>query len=92
METTYVVFLNGYLAPAALYNSVVAHVRERVDWLPKGVVTTLKELCHPAFWNALSRGEKHIAGRIVAFLAGHGGLELELVGCRHRLPKRYKHR
>lgn len=83
---------DGYPVAAEFLAAVRAQVEFVLPGLIPRIAYTTEQLCGSAFWELLSRREKPIAGRCLAYLVAHGVLPLVHVPGKHEYPRRYRRR
>ena len=64
-------------------------VKDIIPGMIPGVRYTLDMLCGPTFWDALTDGQKRIAGRCMVHMVETGMLPLQFAEGRHEYPKLY---
>ena len=85
----YIVLNYGLTVPEVFFYDLFQQVKDIIPGMIPGVRYTLDMLCGPTFWDALTDGQKRIAGRCMVHMVETGMLPLQFAEGRHEYPKLY---
>jgi hypothetical protein len=79
-----------YTVSAAFYNDVLNTVSEVIHIFLPDYRYTLREIYGEASWLQMTRGERIMAGKCMAYMVANKRLPLHFIGCPHADPKKYR--
>lgn len=80
----------GYSAPQDFFDSVRFQIEDVLPALQRDARYNSKALCGDGFWELLTRGERILAGRCVAYMVGKKILPLKFAEPGGNCSKRYQ--
>lgn len=85
----YILLLDGTAVHENFYNSIFQQVDEIIPAMKLGKPYTAKTLCGPEFWEGLG-SKQRLAGQCISNMVYLGQLPLQVIGCEHQFPRKYR--